>query len=99
MAKSRGNLRAAETARHTGEQRRLGEHEAGRVDQKNLCDQIRANPNKRAGLKSDARRAPRDHPKSRFASRPRELRRANHAPSKMRPPAITAGATFGPMRA
>ena len=62
MAKSRGNFRAAESARHTGEQRGLREHETGGVDQKNLREQTAAHPDKRAGMKSDARRAPPDRP-------------------------------------
>ena len=35
------HFRAAESARHTGEQHGLGEHETGGVDQKNLGEQTR----------------------------------------------------------
>src|SRR6185436_2530791 len=42
----------AETARDQSEERGLRQYEAGSIDQKNLCDESEADPNKRGAVKA-----------------------------------------------
>ena len=76
MAKSRTSLPLPKPRATQSKQRRLGEHEAGGVDQKNLRDQSGAHPDKGARLEGMLAARLRDRPESRCASRPREPRKA-----------------------